>query len=151
MAGFPAQREGVFYLAEGGQETEIMYKHGHDLPEFAMFPTMAREAVMKRFVEGVARNQGGLFPAHLDDFVHEDNPVRAVDAFVEMLDLRSLGFAAVDPSVTGRPGYHPAVLLKLYVRSSPDARRTNSSRSGGGSMTTCSTPCGPGSAACRTP
>ena len=70
---------------------------------------------MKRFVEGVTRDQGGLFPAHLEDFVDEDNPVRAVDAFVEMLDLRTLGFAAVDPSATGRPSYHPAVLLKLYV------------------------------------
>ena len=70
---------------------------------------------MKRFVEGVARDQGGLFPAHLDDFVGEDNPIRAVDAFVDMLDLRELGFAAVDPSATGRPGYHPAILLKLYI------------------------------------
>ena len=70
---------------------------------------------MKRFVEGVARDQGGLFPAHLEDFVDEDNPVRAVDAFVDKLDLRALGFGAVDPSATGRPGYHPAVLLKLYI------------------------------------
>src|SRR6202008_4411396 len=70
---------------------------------------------MKRFVEGVARDQGGLFPAHLDDFIGEDNPVRAVDVFVEMLDLRGLGFSTVHPSATGRPGYHPAVLLKLYV------------------------------------
>src|SRR5215475_89096 len=70
---------------------------------------------MKRFVEGVARDQGGLFPAHLEDFVEEDNPVRAVDAFVDKLDLRALGFEAVDPSATGRPGYHPAVLLKLYI------------------------------------
>jgi transposase len=66
-------------------------------------------------VEGVARDQGGLFPAHLDDFVAEDNTVRAVDAFVEMLDLRALGFEAVDAAATGRPGYHPAVLLKVYV------------------------------------
>lgn len=70
---------------------------------------------MKRFVEGAARDQGGLFPAHLEDFVTDDNPVRAVDAFVETLDLRALGFGAVDPCATGRPGYHPAVLLKLYV------------------------------------
>lgn len=70
---------------------------------------------MKRFVEGVARDQGGLFPAHLEDFVDQDNPVRAVDAFVDKLDLRALGFEAVDPSATGRPGYHPAVLLKLYI------------------------------------
>jgi transposase len=70
---------------------------------------------MKRFVEGVARDQGGLFPVHLEDFVDEDNPVRAVDVFVDKLDLRALGFEAVDPSATGRPGYHPAVLLKLYI------------------------------------
>jgi transposase len=70
---------------------------------------------MKRFVEGVARDQGGLFAVHLEDFVDEDNPVRAVDAFVDKLDLRALGFDAVDPSATGRPGYHPAVLLKLYI------------------------------------
>ncbi|MBX9745776.1 MAG: IS1182 family transposase [Hyphomonadaceae bacterium] len=70
---------------------------------------------MKRFVEGVARDQGGLFPAHLEDFVDEDNPVRVVDAFVDKLDLRAIGFEAVDPSATGRPGYHPAVLLKLYI------------------------------------
>ena len=70
---------------------------------------------MKRFVEGVARDQGGLLPAHLEDFVGADNPVRAVDAFVEKLDLRALGFDAVDPCATGRPGYHPAVLLKLYI------------------------------------
>jgi len=70
---------------------------------------------MKRFVEGVARDQGGLFPMHLDDFVGEDNPVRVVDAFVDMLDLRDLGFASVDPRATGRPGYHPSVLLKLYI------------------------------------
>ena len=70
---------------------------------------------MKRFVEGEARDQGGLFPAHLDDFIGEDNPVRAVDAFVEMLDLRKLGFSSVDPKATGRPSYHPVILLKLYV------------------------------------
>jgi transposase len=70
---------------------------------------------MKRFVEGMARDQGGLFPVHLEDFVDEDNPVRAVDVFVDKLDLRALGFDAVDPCATGRPGYHPAVLLKLYI------------------------------------
>jgi transposase len=70
---------------------------------------------MKRFVEGAARDQGGLFPTHLEDFVADDNPVRAIDAFVETLDLRALGFDAVDPCATGRPGYHPAVLLRLYL------------------------------------
>ena len=70
---------------------------------------------MKRFVEGVSRDQSTLFPEKLDDFIAEDNPVRVIDAFVEALDLRTLGFKGVDPSATGRPAYHPAVLLKLYV------------------------------------
>jgi transposase len=71
--------------------------------------------VMKRFVKGVSRDQSTLFPEKLDDFIAEDNPVRVIDAFVEALDLRALGFKGVDPSATGRPAYHPAVLLKLYV------------------------------------
>jgi len=68
---------------------------------------------MKRFIEGIDREQGLLFPDHLEDFVGEDNPVRAVDAFVDALDLLGIGF--VGAANTGRPGYHPSVLLKLYV------------------------------------
>ncbi|WP_416140021.1 IS1182 family transposase [Halomonas sp. HK25] len=70
---------------------------------------------MKRFVVGEARDQSTLFPALLDDFIADDNPVRAIEAFVEGLDLRGLGFKGVDPYATGRPAYHPAVLLKLYI------------------------------------
>lgn len=70
---------------------------------------------MKRFVTGQARGQATLFPERLEDFVGEDNPVRVIDAFVEQLELRELGFATVDPKATGRPAYHPAVLLKLYI------------------------------------
>ena len=70
---------------------------------------------MKRFVEGEDRNQSTLFPERLDEYVAEDNPVRVIDAFVEELDLASLGFERVQPQVTGRPGYHPASLLKIYV------------------------------------
>jgi transposase len=70
---------------------------------------------MKRFIEGEDRTQTVLLPACLDDYIAEDNPVRAVDAFVEELDLRTLGFAGADPALTGRPAYHPAVLLKLYI------------------------------------
>ena len=70
---------------------------------------------MKRFIEGENRFQSTLFPERLDDYIAEDNAVRVVDAFVEKLDLRSLGFEGVDPSDTGRPAYHPAVLLKLYI------------------------------------
>jgi len=70
---------------------------------------------MAGYVEGVDRSQATLFPDRLDDFVDTDNPVRAVDAFVGALDLRDLGFARAAPAPTGRPGYHPAVLLKLYV------------------------------------
>jgi transposase len=70
---------------------------------------------MKRFIEGSDRDQGFLFPDHLADFVGEDNPVRVVDAFVDALDLAGLGFAGVVPALTGRPGYHPSVLLKIYI------------------------------------
>ena len=70
---------------------------------------------MKRFVEGLDRGQSTVFPETLDDFVEEDNAVRVIEAFVEALDLGELGFSGVDPKATGRPGYHPSVLLKLYI------------------------------------
>jgi len=70
---------------------------------------------MSRFIEGADRNQATLLPEYLDDYIAEDNPVRAVDAFVDELDLKQLGFAGADPAATGRPAYHPAVLLKLYI------------------------------------
>lgn len=70
---------------------------------------------MKRFIQGEDRTQGILLPELLDDYVAEDNPVRAIDVFVESLDLRTLGFEGVAPEATGRPAYHPSVLLKLYI------------------------------------
>ena len=70
---------------------------------------------MKRFVEGIDRKQSTLFPECLEDWIDEDNPVRAIDVFVEGLDLADLGFVGVAPEATGRPGYHPSVLLKLYI------------------------------------
>src|SRR6478736_6251084 len=70
---------------------------------------------MKRFIEGVHRQQVTLLPECLDDYIGEDNPVRVVDVFVEELDLQGLGFEGVEPAATGRPSYHPAVLLKLYI------------------------------------
>ena len=70
---------------------------------------------MKRFVEGEDRNQSTLFPERLDEYIAEDNPVRVIDAFVDELKLGDLGFERVVPQVTGRPGYHPATLLKIYV------------------------------------
>jgi transposase len=70
---------------------------------------------MKRFVEGVAREQSTLFPDRLEDWIGDDNPVRVVDVFVDELDLGGLGFDRVAPLATGRPGYHPSVLLKLYI------------------------------------
>ncbi|NEX60176.1 IS1182 family transposase [Noviherbaspirillum galbum] len=70
---------------------------------------------MKRFIEGVERTQGTMFPAQLDEYVAEDNPVRVVDAFIDTLDLKSLGFDGAVPAETGRPSYHPAVMLKIYL------------------------------------
>jgi transposase len=70
---------------------------------------------MKRFIEGEVRSQSLLFPERLDDYVAEDNPVRAIEVFVESLNLGKLGFEGVEPEATGRPAYHPAVLLKIYI------------------------------------
>src|SRR5215470_6849677 len=70
---------------------------------------------MSGFICGADRSQATMFPAQLEDYVAEDNPVRVIDFFVDQLDLRGLGFSAVDPKETGRPAYHPAVLLKIYV------------------------------------
>ena len=70
---------------------------------------------MKRFIEGQDRSQVTLLPECLDDYIGEDNPVRVVDAFVDELDLERLGFEGATAATTGRPSYHPSVLLKLYV------------------------------------
>lgn len=70
---------------------------------------------MGRYVEGQDRTQSALFPERLDDWIHEDSTVRVIDVFVDELDLRKLGFERVDPAATGRPGYSPATLLKIYV------------------------------------
>jgi hypothetical protein len=77
---------------------------------------------MKGFVEGADRQQTTLLPECLDDWVDEGNPVRAVDVFVDALELRELGFDGVTPAATGRPGYHPSALLKLHA-----PRRTRAS------------------------
>lgn len=69
---------------------------------------------MTRFIEGLDRRQTSLLPACIDDYVDESNPARAIDAFIDMLDLAALGFD-VEPGATGRPGYHPATMLKLYL------------------------------------
>jgi transposase len=74
---------------------------------------------MKRFIEGADRTQAMLLPECVEDYVGPDNPVRVVEAFVEQLDLRAMGFEGSDPQVTGRPAYHPSVLLKIYNRHYP--------------------------------
>jgi transposase len=70
---------------------------------------------MRRFVEGIDRWQTTLFPECLEDWIDENNPVRVIDAFVDKLDLSGLGFDGAAPEATGRPAYHPAALLKLYI------------------------------------
>ncbi|MCA1458415.1 transposase [Bradyrhizobium sp. BRP22] len=70
---------------------------------------------MGRFVEGADRSQLTLLPECLEDWVSEDNTVHVIDVFVEALDLHGLGFERVIAKQTGRPSYHPAVLLKLYI------------------------------------
>jgi transposase len=93
---------------------------------------------MKRYVEGEDRSQATLFPERLDDYIAEDNPVRVIDVFVDELDLALLGFDGMEPELTGRPAYHPATLLKIYIygylnriqSSRPGARSAAQRRSG---------------------
>ena len=70
---------------------------------------------MRRFVEEADRGQWTLLPECLDDFIDESNPVRVIDVFVDALDLAEMSFEGVEPATTGRPSYHPSVLLKLYI------------------------------------
>jgi len=70
---------------------------------------------MGRFVEEADRGQWALLPECLDDFIDESNPVRVIDVFVDALDLAEMRFEGVEPAATGRPSYHPSVLLKLYI------------------------------------
>jgi transposase len=74
-----------------------------------------KESLMGRYIDGDDRAQSVLFPERLDDWVEEDNAVRVVDVFVDALDLGQLGFERAQPAQTGRPAYHPATLLKIYV------------------------------------
>ncbi|MGK0411704.1 MAG: transposase [Shewanella psychromarinicola] len=71
---------------------------------------------MSHHIKGQSRTQTTLFPEAIDDFVTEDNPIRVIDLCVDQLDLLDLGFEAVNAKLTGRPGYHPATMLKLYIR-----------------------------------
>src|SRR6476646_8197200 len=70
---------------------------------------------MKRFIEGENRSQSTLLPEYLDDYIAEDNPVRVIEMFVDELDHAKLGFHGIEPEATGRPGYHPATVLKIYI------------------------------------
>lgn len=70
---------------------------------------------MKRFISGENRTQGTMFPELLDDQIDEDNSVRIIDYFIDELDLLNLSFTSAQPHTTGRPGYPPSVLLKIYV------------------------------------
>jgi len=63
---------------------------------------------MTEFIQGADRNQGYLLPERIDEYVTEENPVRVIEAFIEELDLGTLGFARVEPNEMGRPAYHPA-------------------------------------------
>jgi transposase len=70
---------------------------------------------MKRFIEGVDRTRGTLFPAQLDEYITDDNCACVIDVFFDTLSLKALGSDGADPANTGTPSYHPAILLKIYV------------------------------------
>jgi len=70
---------------------------------------------MPRFVEAEPRSQATLFPERIEDYIGDENPVRALDAFVDMLDIEKIGLPGMMPKVTGRPAYHPSTMLKFYI------------------------------------
>ncbi len=70
---------------------------------------------MSGYIEGVDRSQATLFPDLLEDWIDDDNPVRVIDLFVDEIDLEKIGFLRTAPASTGRPGYRPSVLLKLFI------------------------------------
>lgn len=70
---------------------------------------------MSRFIKGENREQSTLFPARIDDYISDENPIKIVDAFVYRLNLFELGFKSAEPKSTGRSAYHPSTMLKLYV------------------------------------
>lgn len=72
---------------------------------------------MSRFIKGQSRTQSTMFSEVLDDYVHEENPIRAIDMFINSLELSELGFARYRPAKTGRPSYSPATMLKIYLYS----------------------------------
>src|SRR6202171_5357562 len=102
VAGRGAKRRGCPWLRENELSAMIRL-------------AICRGQFMKRFVEGADRGQSTLLPECLDEWVEESNTVRVVDSFVDALDLADLGFEGAEPAATGRPAYHPSVLLKLYI------------------------------------
>jgi transposase len=70
---------------------------------------------VSRFIDEADRYQSALLPMSIDEYVSEENAVRAVDAFIRALDIKSLGFQGAEPKATGRPRYHPATMLKIYL------------------------------------
>jgi hypothetical protein len=99
----------------GGQRPWLCENTLVDVILAIRFPRELRGASMKRFVAGVDREQSTLLPECLDDFIDESNPVRVIDAFVDVLDLAELGFDGVEPAATGRPSYHPHSLSLLLA------------------------------------
>jgi transposase len=74
---------------------------------------------VSRFIDEADRFQGTLLPETIDEYVPEENPVRVIHAFVGTLDLASLSFERVEAKATGRPGYHPGTMLKIYLWNIP--------------------------------
>src|SRR5438045_3972000 len=70
---------------------------------------------MPRFIEGEDRMQPALLPQCLEDYVDEEKPVRVIEVFIDELDIAALGFSGMTPAATGRPAYHPSMLLKIYL------------------------------------
>ena len=114
LTGSAARRDLPDYRAAHG---DVRTLHSRTASNRRRSPRLVRtgRGEKKRFVQGEDRTQSFLLPEALDDYVTDTNPVRVVDVFVDELDLHKLGFEGVEPALTGRPSYHPGVMLKIYI------------------------------------
>src|SRR5687768_8155298 len=94
---------------------QLVFAHALLRAKISRGASKCRGSFVSRFIDEADRSQGTLLPETIDEYVSAENPVRVIDAFVCALDLAALGFEGVEPEATGRPAYHPATILKIYV------------------------------------
>jgi transposase len=89
--------------------------HNHRLDKIETYYNGTKGQMMPQYKEGLNRHQQLLFPPSLDEYVDANNPVRAIDSYIDSFDLAALGLLTCSSVSDGQPAYHPALLLKIYL------------------------------------